>query len=338
MVKKCLTTIRVPLLLAMSAPVIAQYQSVVPPGEGTAAPTLEAAEHLPSDLKNLGSPKRRWSDRYACDNWTASQSVFDPTKGSRGPSGDNTRRGEYLRAMTFCLEAPRYSEFPVAPAPYLPSAAARVLPGWTPLEHASPRPSELQYHPLVVQFESAYSVATDATHEHLDNGSNVHVGLTWFPTSMLPLCFPVDCSYSGFKGISLSVNPASLATGTSDLFEHAHLYGEDLDAERGRRLGLNVEEYYFGGVGTYREQATFKRLSYERRMTCDFYECSSGYFSVASTIERNTTGWLHSWNAGLGFGFALEDPATFLNEVHYLNVDPPGSGLEFASIRMGLRF
>jgi hypothetical protein len=338
MVKKCLTTIRVLLLLAMSAPVIAQSHSGVPPGEATAAPTLEAAERLPSDLKNLGSPKRRWSDRYACDNWTASQSIFDPTKGSRGPSGDNTRRGEYPRAMTSCLEAPRYSERPVAPAPYLPSAAARALPGWTPLEHASPTSSELQYHPLVVRFESAYSIATDAMHEYLHNDSNVDVGFTWVPTSMLPLCFPVGCSYSGFKGNSLSMNVASLATGRNDLFEHAHLYGEDLDAERSRRLGFQVQEYYLGGVGTYREQATFKPMSYESRMTCDFYECSSGYFPVASTIERNTAGWLHSWNAGLAFGFALEDPATFLNEVHYLDIDPPGSGLEFTSIRVGLRF
>jgi hypothetical protein len=338
MVKKCLTTIRVPLLMAMSAPIIAQYQSVVPTGEATAAPTLEAAEHVPSDLKNLWSPKRRWSDRYACDNRTASQSVFDPTKGSRGPAGDNTRRGEYLRAMTSCLEAPRYSQRPVAPAPYLPSAAAWALPGWTPLEHASPTSSEFQYHPLVVQYESAYSIATDATHEYLDNGSNVDVGFTWFPTSMLPLCFPVDCSYSGFKGISLSVKLASLGTGTSDLFERAHLDGEDLDAERGRRLGLHLQEYYSGGVETYREQATFKRLSYESRMTCDFYECSYGYFPVVSTIGRNTTGWLHSWNAGPGFEFALEDPTTFLNEAHYLDIDPPGSGLEFVSIRVGLRF
>jgi hypothetical protein len=148
----------------------------------------------------------------------------------------------------------------------------------------------------------------------------------------------VDCNYSGFKGISLSVNLASLATGTSDLFEYARPYGEDVDAERGRRLGLHFQEYYFGGVGTHRERATFTRLSYESRMTCDFYECSYGYFPVASTIERSTTGWLHSRNTGLGFEFALEDPTTFLNEARYLDIDPPGSGLEFVSVRVGLRF
>jgi hypothetical protein len=199
MLKKCLTKIRVPFLLAISAPVIAQYQSVVPPGEATAAPTLEAAEHCPSDLKSLGSPKRPWTDRYACDNWTASQSVLELTKGSRGPSGDATRRGEYLRAMTSCLEAPPYSERPVAPAPYLPSAAARPLPGWTPLEHASPTPSELQYYPLVVRFESQYSIATDVTHECLDTGSNVDVGFSWFPTSMLPLCLSLTATTAASK-------------------------------------------------------------------------------------------------------------------------------------------
>ena len=29
----------------------------------------------------------------------------------------------------------------------------------------------------------------------------------------------------------------------------------------------------------------------------------TGYFPVTSTVERDTTGWLHSWNAGLGLEF-----------------------------------
>jgi hypothetical protein len=134
------------------------------------------------------------------------------------------------------------------------------------------------------------------------------------------------------------VNLASLVTGTRASFGHTHLDGGYLDAERGRRPGSLVQEYYFGGVGTYREQTTFKPLSHESRMTCDFYECSYGYFPVASTTEPNTTGGLHSWDAGLGFEFALEDPSTVLNEAHYLDIDRPGSGPEFVPIRVGLRF
>jgi hypothetical protein len=262
MVNKSMTTTRVPLLLAMSALVIAQYQSVVSAGEATAAPTLEA-EHLPSDPKNGQSPERQWFDRYECDNPTASQSAFDPTKGSRGPSDDNTRRGEYLPAMTSCLEAPRYGVRLVAPALYLPPAPARALQGWIPLEHASPTPSELTYHPLVGQFEGAYSLATGATHKYLDNGSNADVGFSWLPSSVLPLCFPVDGSYSGFNEISRSAHLASLGSGTNALFGHARLYGGNLDAELARPLGSHAHEYYFGGVGTYREQTSFKQLPYE---------------------------------------------------------------------------
>ena len=337
---KVLMTTRALLLLAMSTPVIAQYQSVAPPGEPTAAPAPDALELLHIDPKSGQTPQREWADRYACHGWATSQSGFDPIKQARGPSDDNTPgREAYLRSMTACLEARGYSVRNAAPTtPYIPPVATASPPEWTPVENASSRHSEFKYHPFVVQIEGGYSLTTGATHQNLDNGSNVGVGVTWFPTSVLPLGLRVDGSYSSFSETSRSVNLASLATGTNASFGHAHLYGGDLDAEIDLQIGPHIKEYYFGGVGMYREQTTFKQLSYESGVGCDFYECFYGYFPVTSTVERNTTGWLHSWNAGVGFEFALQDRTSFFVEGRYVRIGPPGSALDFVPIRMGLRF
>lgn len=335
----CGSLARALLLLAMSIPATAQYQSVAAPGEPTAAPAPDALELLHIDPKNGQTPQREWADRYACDGWATSQSGFDPNKRASGPSDDNTSRREaYLRAMTACLEARGYSVRDVAPTPYIPPVAVASPPEWTPVERASPRHSEFKYHPLVVQIEGGYSLTTGATHQNLDNGSNVGVGITWFPTSVLPLGLRVDGSYSSFSETARSVNLASLATGTNASFGHAHLYGGDLDAELDLQIGSHVKEYYFGGVGMYREQTVFKQLSYESGVGCDFYECFYGYFPVTSTVERNTTGWLHSWNAGVGFEFALQDPTSFFVEARYVRIGPPSGTLDFVPIRMGLRF
>jgi opacity protein-like surface antigen len=332
-------TARAILLLATSMPVIAQYQSVTPPGEPTTTPAPDALELLHIDPKNGQTPQREWADRYACDGWAMSQSGFDPRRRPSGPSDDNTSlREAYRRAMTACLEARGYSVRDVAPKAYVPPVAVAAPPDWTPVEHASPGHSEFKYHPLRVQIEGGYSLTTGATHQNLDNGSNVGVGVTWFPTSVLPLGLRVDGSYSSFSETSRSVNLASLATGTNASFGHAHLYGGDLDAELDLQIGSHVKEYYFGGVGMYREQTVFKQLSYESGVGCDFYECFYGYFPVTSTVERNTTGWLHSWNAGVGFEFALQDPTSFFVEARYVRIGPPGGTLDFVPIRMGLRF
>jgi opacity protein-like surface antigen len=305
--KFLITTWALPLL-AMSMPVIAQYQSLAPPGEPTATPAPDALELLHIDPKNGQTKEREWADRYACHGLATNQSGFDPSKRASGPSDDTP---------------------PVAVAP--PA-------GWAPVEHASPQGSEFKYHPFVVQIEGGYSLTTGATRQNLENGSNVGVGVTWFPTSVLPLGLRVDGSYSELSETSRSVNLASLATGTNASFGHAHLYGGDVDVELDLHIGSHVKEYYFGGVGAYREQTTFKQLSYESGVGCDFYECVYGYFPVTSTVQSNTTGWLHSWNAGVGFEFALQDPTSFFVEARYLRIGPRSSPLDFVPIRVGLRF
>lgn len=49
------------------------------------------------------------SDEYECHRWAASQSGFDPAPAATGQSTDVTRRGDYVRAQTACLEGRGYT-------------------------------------------------------------------------------------------------------------------------------------------------------------------------------------------------------------------------------------
>jgi opacity protein-like surface antigen len=61
-------------------------------------------------------------------------------------------------------------------------------------------------------------------------------------------------------------------------------------------------------------------------------------------VAHNTTGWLNSWNAGVGFEFALQDPVRFFVEARYQRITKSSSSSssdkmsEFVPIRVGLRF
>ncbi len=69
-----------------------------------------------------------------------------------------------------------------------------------------------------------------------------------------------------------------------------------------------------------------------------FFEFFIGYFPVVYTVEQHTSDWHNSWNAGMGFEFALEDPASLFIEARYLRVGPSSNRMEFVPIRVGLRF
>jgi hypothetical protein len=176
------------------------------------------------------------------------------------------------------------------------------------------------------------------TNQYLNGGSNVGVGLAWFPISALPVGLRLDGSYSTFSETSKSLDLASQATGTPVSFGHAHLYGGDLDLEIDLRMGPHVKEYIFGGAGRYREQVIFKQVSYQSGVGCDFYECFYAYFPYVSAVQRTTTGWLNSWNAGIGFEFELADPTRFFIEARYLRIGSSTNHMDFIPIRVGLRF
>jgi opacity protein-like surface antigen len=324
MLRKSTKVCRLVLLLAVSAPALAQHQSATQSAGSPAAPLLGAAEHPYISPENGQSQEQQWADRYACHSWAKSQSGFDPTKQAEVPPNENA---SYRRAMTTCLEARGYSVSEVAPPPALPPSAP-------PPQKALP---ELKYHPFVLHFDGGYSVTAGEARQALDNGWNAGLGLTWFPTSALPLGLRIDGTYNRFSENHQSLSLASRATGRNVAFGYESLYGGDVDLELDLRMGPRVKKYFFGGVGWYREHTAFKQESFERGVAC-FEYCFYGYFPVVSTVEQNTSGWLKSWNAGMGFEFALADPASFFIEARYLRLSPSRSKTAFVPIRIGLRF
>jgi hypothetical protein len=61
--------------------------------------------------KNNQSDEQQSQDRYECHSWASGQSGFDPTKSAGGvaPQDANSKRADYNRAMTACLEGRGYS-------------------------------------------------------------------------------------------------------------------------------------------------------------------------------------------------------------------------------------
>jgi opacity protein-like surface antigen len=323
------------LVVAATTAVVAQNLGPNAPAEAV-GPTTEGLYISP---KNGQSAKQMWSDRYACSGWAKSQSGVDPTKSTEAPSTDTgARRDAYRRALAACLESHGYSVSytppPAAPtsqpvpvsAPPVPPPGQRVL-----VRQYTPPPQGFQYHPLRAQIEGGYTVPAGSEGIGLDGGWNAGLGLTWFPTSVIPLGLRVDGSFSRFNETSRSVGEASQSLNTPVSFGHENIYGGDLDAEFDLPIGSSVREYFFGGVGQYREQTTFKQVF------------SSGYChyfcgGYVSNVEQSTSRWLNSWNAGVGFEFATADPASFFIEARYQHIGSADSRMEFVPIRVGIRF
>jgi hypothetical protein len=61
--------------------------------------------------KNGQTQEQQAADQYECHNWSKTQTGFDPTQqgGGVAPGDTGSRREQYQRAMTACLEARGYS-------------------------------------------------------------------------------------------------------------------------------------------------------------------------------------------------------------------------------------
>lgn len=290
-----------------------------------------------------------WADRYACDAWAKSQSGYDSSRPAGGESGaaNAAQRSSYRSATIACLQAKGYEvrdtsqTVPSLGETSRPETSAAAPPGATPHFHLQTfEPiAEFQYRPLTAQIEGGYTVTQDAARNSLQNGWNSGLGFTLTPIAGLPLAFRVDGSYSRFYETNRSLQLAAQQTGANGvfIFGHGSIYGGDTDAQLDLTMGPTVREYFFGGIGWYREQASIKQVSFEPGVGC-FYSCFSVNVPVVSTVEQSTTGWLHSWNAGMGFEFALEPPGTFFIEARYLRIGPANDRLVFVPIRLGLRF
>jgi opacity protein-like surface antigen len=325
--------------LSMSVPAFAQYMSTPPPDRSAPAPAqppgAERSDSLTITGKNGQSDQQQWADRYECHKWAKDQSGFDPTL--RPPSemsgGEiNSRRDQYRRAFTACLEGRGYAVqygHPASPA-VAPAAAAAPV---TASRWVRSQP-DLRYRPIEGQISGGYTATVGTADHEFDDGSNVGFGLAWFPTSVLPVGIRVDGSYSSFRGRDrfLEQFGPNVYRGWEDV------YGGDVDLQLDLAHSSSRSKLYLlGGAGWYRERATLRGVVFQSGTFCGYYHCETGTFPFRVT-DHETTSWRSSWNAGLGWEIAYADGASFFVEARYRQISPTQDKLQLVPITVGLRF
>jgi len=328
---------RTSLFLLLCATPLTAFTQASPSSTSSpaAAPTL--AENLTVTPKFGQTQEQLAADRAECGQWARGQTGFDPGQigGGVARSDYSARRQQYGRALAACLEGHGYNVrfatpvvVPPPPAAAPPAVAPPVLAHYAP-----PARPELKYHPFAVQIDGGYTVTTGATSHDLDGGANGGLGLSWFPTSALPLGFRVDGSYSWFRAKDQLLNTGNFTSG------HQDIYGGDADLQLNLAHRSSATQFYlFGGAGWYREQTVLRQVSIVSGTVCGFFYCRPGFFPAVTAEQRTTSDWNHAWNAGVGFETAVADRASFFIEARYLRILPNSNQTKFVPITLGFRF
>lgn len=324
------------LLCATSLTAFAQT-TTAPSAPGPTVPTYP--ENLSVTPKFGQTQEQLAADRAECELWAKGQTGFDPQRGpGAAPSDYNLRHQQYGRAMAACLDGHGYSvRFTapvVAPPTYSPPPSPQRPVAVAPVVRYPPPPGpELKYRPFAVQIDGGYSLTNGATSQNIEGGPNYGLGLSWFPTSVLPLGIRVDGSYSWFRAKNALLNTGNFTSG------HEDFYGGDADIQLNlARSSSAVQLYLFGGAGLYREQTVLRQVSIVSGTVCGMFYCWSGYFPAVTAEQRTTSDWHHAWNAGVGLEIAIADRASFFIEARYLRILPNSNQTKFVPIRLGFRF
>jgi hypothetical protein len=337
------------ILLLCATPLTALTQPTTSSTPSPAAvPTI--AENLSVTPRFGQSQEQLAADRAECGQWSHAQTGFDPGQygGGVAPSVYSARRLQYGRALAACLEGHGYNVRFAAPATAPPSYNPPPPPLQPPPPQPSPPPAaappvvaryspppgpELKYHPFAVQIGGGYSVTTGTTSQAVDDGPNAGLGLTWFPTSALPIGIRVDGSYSWFRAKDQLLNNGNFTSG------HEDIYGGDADLQLNLAHRSSAAQFYlFGGAGRYREQTVLRQVSIVSGTVCGFFYCGPGYFPAVTAEQRTTSDWRQAWNAGAGFEIAIADRASFFMEARYLRILPNSNQTKFVPVTLGFRF
>jgi opacity protein-like surface antigen len=326
--------------LSMSVPAFAQYMSTPPPNRSAPAPAQPPgavrSDSLTITAKNGQSDKQQWADRYDCHKWAKDQSGFDPTL--RAPSemsADeiNSRRDQYRRAFTACLEGRGYAvQYGQTAAPAV--APARAAAPAVTASHWVRSTPELGYRPIRGQISGGYTATVGKSDYEIDDGANVGFGLAFFPIPALPVGIRVDGSYSSFRARDrfLAQFGPNVYRGWDDI------YGGDVDLQLDLAHSSSRSKLYLlGGAGWYRERATLRGIVFQTGTFCGYYDCETGTFPFRATAHE-TTSWRSSWNAGLGWEIAYADGASFFVEARYRQIAPMHDKVQLVPITVGLRF
>jgi Outer membrane protein beta-barrel domain len=301
------------LLVSLSVPALAQYT----PASGTAS-----GEPVISP-KNGQSQDQLGRDRYECYGWAKQQSGFDPAQPGSGGAGPDL----YRRAFTACMSGRGYQvSYPAPAAGSPPSSPPPIVQPMIMRQYWWQEP-ELVYRPFHVAIEGGYTATAGSTGDNLDDGGNVGLGVSWFPSESLPVGLRIDGSWSRFDA------RYGYFDSSGDAFTHSHenIYGGDADLQFNLPHPSSRYQFYLlGGAGWYREQQVVDHFE----SGCGYYYCGPSYGGQ----QTSTTGWRSSWNAGVGGEVALPEGTSFFVEVRYQRIAPHDSDMQFVPIRFGLRF
>src|SRR6266446_3759259 len=286
------------ILLLCATPLTAFAQATTTPSSPASAAVPTLAENISATPKFGQTQEQLAADRAECQVWAKGQTGFDPTQYGGGvASSDYTmRRQQYGRAMAACLEGRGYTVHFAAPVAAPPANSPPPPPPRVVVRNSPPPRPELRYHPFAVHIYGGYTVAAGTTGQYLEDGPNFGVGLTWFPTSWLPVGIRIDGSYSWFRAKDPLLNTGNYTSG------HQDFYGGDADLQLNlAHRSSAVQVYLFGGAGRYREQTVLRQVSWVNGLVCGYFYCEPGYVPAVTAELRTTSDWHNAWNAELAW-------------------------------------
>ncbi len=196
-----------------------------------------------------------------------------------------------------------------------------------------------QYHPLVFHVDGGATITQRFSENYFNNGWNAGGGLTWYPTSQLPLGLRIDGTYNEFGLRNELLQQASQAFNTTVDRGTQKMWGGDADLELDLHLSPYMRAYLLGGGGLYRQQTTYRDTGYVPGFGCGFYGCGPGYFRDTNVVAREESGWHFAPNAGFGLEFYLGPRTSFFAEARYMRLNSnDGLKWDYIPVKFGLRF
>ena len=237
----------------------------------------------------------------------------------------------------------QYPSAPATPPATTPPQRQYGQPQWVHSEStysdSNGNVNGFQYHPFRFHVDGGPTITQRQSENYYDNGWNAGAGLTWYPTSLLPLGLRIDGTYNEFGLRHQLLSEASQSFGTQVDRGTQKIWGGDADLELDLHLSPYMRAYLLAGGGWYRQQTTYRDTNYVPGFGCGFYGCGPGYFRYTNLVARDETGWQFAPNAGFGLEFAMGPRASFFAEARYMRLNPNQNlKWDYIPVKFGFRF
>ena len=258
------------------------------------------------------------------------------------PPPQYTPRGQ---VMPQSPPPPTYPTSPQYQYPATPPATPQQQPPPPPAQYGKPQwahsessypdsgnnSNGFHYHPLRFHIDGGGTLTQKSNSQDFADGWNAGLGLTWYPTSILPLGLRIDGTYNEFNARTPLLAQVAAENGTGIYHGFQRMWGGDTDLELDLHLSPYVRAYLLAGGGWYKQETIFRNgYGYGNGYGC------CGYFGT--TVGRYDSDWHFARNAGAGLEFAMGPDASFFIEGRYMRLDPNDAKSDYIPIRAGLRF